>query len=84
MVKIMIYNIGKTAFYIGPLLDLSPFSKENKYIPRFFYFDGGCYFKIGFYFVNYIFELSRLKKDNRIYKEVTSEELDEILRDINK
>lgn len=80
----MIINIGKTAFYIGPLLDVSPFGqKENIYIPKFFYFDGGSYFKIGFYFLGYIFEWSRDKKDNTIYKKVTKEELDRILLELD-
>lgn len=79
----MIFNIGKTAFYIEPLLDVSPFGqKECIYIPKFFYFDGGSYFKVGFYFLGYIFELSHSKKDNKIYKEVTKEELDKIIKDL--
>lgn len=80
----MIINLGKTAFYTGPLLDVSPFGqRENIYIPKFFYFDGGCYFKIGFYFLSYIFEFSRSKKDNRVRKRVTKEELDRILLELD-
>lgn len=80
----MIINFGKTSFYIGPLLDVSPFGREqNVFIPKFFYFDGGCYFKFGFYFLGQIFEFCRPKKDNRIPKKVTKEELDKILLELD-
>lgn len=78
-----IYNFGKTSLYIGKLLDVSPFSqREYKYIPKPFYFDGGSYFKTGFYFMGRIIEFSRPKKDKTVYKHVTKEELDIILKDI--
>jgi hypothetical protein len=76
-----IFNFGKTSLYIGEMLDVSPWGeKVYKYIPKFFYFDGGSYFKIGFYFLYHIFEFSRSKKDKNTYKQVTSEELDNIIK----
>lgn len=80
MVMNKIFNFGKTSLYVGPIWDFSCFGvKECKYIPKLFYFDGGCYFKVGFYFFNHVFEFSRPKKDKTIYKQITKEELDEIL-----
>jgi hypothetical protein len=65
------------------MLDVSPFGEEvYKYIPKFFYFDGGCYFKIGFYFLYHIFEFSRSKKDKTKYKKISKEELDKILSEL--
>lgn len=85
MVMSKIFNFGKTSFYIGPLLDVSPFGqKEYKYVPKPFYFDGGCYFKIGFYLFNHIFEFSRSKKDKTIYKKVSYKEINNILKKLNK
>ena len=78
-----IFNFGKTSLYIGEMLDVSPFGeKVYKYIPKFFYFDGGSYFKIGFYFLYHIFEFSRSKKDKTKYKEISKEELDKILNEL--
>jgi hypothetical protein len=83
MVMSKIFNFGKTSLYIGPMLYVSPFGeKVYKYIPEFFYFDGGSYFKIGFYFLYHIFEFSRSKKDKTIYKEISKEELDKILNEL--
>jgi hypothetical protein len=83
MVMSKIFHFGKTSLYIGPMLLLYPFGKDmNKYIPNPFYFDGGSYFKIGFYFLHHIFEFSRSKKDNTVYKEITKEELDKILNEL--
>ena len=78
-----IFHFGKTSLYIGPMLLLRPFGKDmNKYIPTPFYFDGGSYFKIGFYFLHYIFEFSRSKKDNTVYKELSKQEVDKILTEL--
>lgn len=78
-----ILHFGKTSLYIGPLMDLSPFGRrEYKYIPKFFYFNGGSYFKVGFYFLHHIFEFSRSKKDNTVYKKIPKEELDNIIKDL--
>jgi hypothetical protein len=78
-----IYNFGKTSLYIGPLLDISPFGKkECKYIPKPFYFDGGSYFKTGFYFMGHVIEFCRPKKDKTVYKRLTQEEVDIILKDL--
>ena len=79
-----IFHFGKTSLYIGPMLVLRPFGNDmNKYIPSFFYFDGGSYFKTGFYFLHYIFEFSRSKKDNTVYKELSKEEVDKILNELS-
>lgn len=79
-----IFHFGKTSLYIGPMLLLRPFGKDmNKYIPKPFYFDGGSYFKVGFYFLHHIFEFSRSKKDKTVYKEITKEELDKVLDDLS-
>jgi len=78
-----IFNFRKISLYIGPLLDVSSFGQKfNKYIPKPFYFDGGSYFKVGFYFMNHIIEFSRSKKDNKVYKEISKQELDQILKNI--
>lgn len=79
-----IFHFGKTSLYVGPMLNTHPFGeKVYKYIPRFFYFDGGCYFKIGFYFLYYIFEFSRSKKDRRIVRELSKQEVDKILNELS-
>lgn len=67
------------------MLDVSPFGEKiYKYIPELFYFDGGSYFKVGFYFLHHIFEFSRSKKDKTIYKKVSYKEIDNILKDLKK
>lgn len=78
-----IFNFGKTSLYIGPMINVSPFGERvYKYIPEIFYFDGGSYFKIGFYFLHHIFEFSRSKKDKTVYKKITKEELDSIIKSL--
>ena len=73
----MIINMGKLSFWAGniPLV-------ENVYIPRFFYLDGGCYWKFSFLWLKFLLELSGSKIDNNVYKEVSKEEQDAILSEL--
>lgn len=73
----MIINIRSLSLWVGniPL-------KNNALLPRFRYFDGGCYWKLSFLWFKFLLELSGLKEDNTIYKEVTKEELDDIIKDL--
>lgn len=50
--------------------------------PTFSFFNGGCYWKLGIYWFKYLLEFSGPKKDKTKYKKVTSEELNEILKDL--
>jgi hypothetical protein len=79
-----IYNFGRTSFFIGELLDVGPFGEKERwyYIPKPFYFNGGSYFKFGFYFMGHIIEFCHPKKGKTVYKQVTSEEMDRILKDL--
>lgn len=73
----MIINIGSLSLWVGniPL-------KKNALLPRIRYFDGGCYWKLSFLWFKFLLELSGSKKDNREYKQVTREELDDIIKDL--
>ena len=73
----MIINIGPLDLWVGniPL-------KKNVFLPKFSYLDGGCYWKLSFLWFKFLLELSGLKEDNTIYKEVTKEELDDIIKDL--
>lgn len=73
----MIISIGKLSVWVGniPL-------KKNVYLPRFSYLDGGSYWKISALWFKFYFELSGLKKDNKVYKEVSKKELDQILSNL--
>ena len=53
-----------------------------KACPCFSFFNGGKYWKFGIYWFKYLLELSGPKSDKTIYKKVTSEELDKILKEI--
>lgn len=72
----MIINIGTISIWAGniPL-------KKNTLLPKFSYLDGGCYWKASILWFKFYLELSGLKEDNTIYKEVTKEELDKILNE---
>lgn len=72
----MIINIGTLSVWAGniPL-------KKNSFLPRFSYLDGGCYWKLSMLWFKFYLELSGPKEDNTIYKEVTKEELDNILNE---
>ena len=74
----MIINIGSLSLWVGniPL-------KKNIFLPKFSYLDGGCYWKLAFVWFKFLLELSGPKKDNKEYKEVTKEELDKILLELD-
>ena len=73
----MIINMGKLSLWAGniPLV-------KNVYVPQFSYFDGGCYWKFSFLWLKFLLELSGSKIDNKVYKEVSNEELDTILSEL--
>lgn len=73
----MIISMGKLSFWAGniPLV-------KNVYVPRFSYFDGGGYWKFSFLWLKFLLELSGSKIDNKVYKEVSKEELDTILSEL--
>jgi hypothetical protein len=50
--------------------------------PNFSVFNGGKYWKFSIYWLKYLLEFSGPKKDNTVYKKVTSEELDKILKEL--
>ena len=72
----MIFHIGKTSIYIAYKLKYLKFF----WFPKYSYFDGGSYFKLSFYWFYYLVEFSRPKKDKCVYKKITTEELDKILK----
>jgi hypothetical protein len=57
---------------------------QTKIYPRLSFFNGGKYWKFSIYWLKYLLEFSGPKKDNTIYKQVTSEELDKILEETFK
>jgi len=71
-------NIGKINIWVGWVRFFKTY-----WVPKFSFFNGGKYWKIGFYWLKYLIELSGPKKDNTIYKRVTSEELDKILNELD-
>jgi hypothetical protein len=73
----MIINTDKLSFWAGniPLV-------KNVYFPRFSYFDGGSYWKLSLLWLKFLLELSGSKIDNKVYKEVSNEELDTILSEL--
>lgn len=75
MNKQKIFHIGKLSIFFGKLKYLK-FLK----IPKISYLNGGSYWKFGILWLNYVIELSHPKKDNKIYRKITSKELDEILK----
>lgn len=72
----MIFYIGKFSIYTATHLKFLKFS----WIPKVSYFDGGSYYKLSFYWFRRLIEVSHSKKDKKIYKQVTSKELDKILK----
>lgn len=75
----MIINIGPVSIWSG----IIPIAK-NLYFPRLTYFNGGCYWKIGFRWFRYLLEFSGSKKDSKCYNKVTSKELNVIIEKISK
>lgn len=55
---------------------------ELRLLPRFSFFNGGGYWKFSISWLKYLLEFSGPKRDNTVYKKVTSQELDKILRDL--
>lgn len=53
-----------------------------KSYPTFSFFNGGKYWKFSIYWLKYLLEFSGPKKDKAVYKKVTSEELDKILKEL--
>jgi hypothetical protein len=53
-----------------------------KAYPKFSFFNGGKYWKFSIYWFKYLLEFSGPKRDKTVYKKVTSEELDKILKDL--
>jgi hypothetical protein len=54
----------------------------SKPIPQFSFFNGGKYWKFSVYWFKYLLEFSGPKNDNKIYKEVSKDELDKILKEL--
>lgn len=72
-----IMTIGKINIWFG-WVAMFPL----KLYPKFSFFNGGKYWKFGIYWFKYLLEFSGPKRDNTVYKKVTSEELDKILEDL--
>jgi hypothetical protein len=72
-----IFHIFGISIWMGHLSFIT-----RRILPRVSYFDGGSYWKLSFYWLKYIVEFSGGKRDRALYKEVTREELDEILRKV--
>lgn len=72
----MIFHVGQTSIYFAHKLKYLKFS----WFPRYSYFDGGSYFKLSFYWFHALVEFSRPKKDKCVYKKISFEELDKILK----
>lgn len=75
--KQAIFNIGKISIWFGSLPSL-----KQTLIPRFSYFNGGCYWKLSMYWSKYLLEFSGQKKDNTVYKHITYKELDKIFKEL--
>lgn len=73
----MIFNFLKYSFWLGKI----PLEK-TKLIPRFSYFNGGSYFKIGVVWFKYLFEISGTKKDTFVYIKVTKKEINRIIKNL--
>jgi hypothetical protein len=72
----VILHVGKTSIYIATNVKFLKFA----WFPKYSYFDGGSYFKLSFYLFKSLIEFSRSKKDKCVYKKITAEELDKILK----
>lgn len=70
-------KIGSISVWFGHMLYFN-----SRVLPRLDWFDGGSYWKFSIRWLRYLLEFSGPKKDKTVYKEVTSEELDKILKDI--
>jgi hypothetical protein len=72
----MIFHIGKTSIYIATRLKFLKFS----WLPRYSYFDGGSYYKLSFYWFYSLIEFSGPKNNTCVYKKISSEKMNEILK----
>jgi len=54
-----------------------------RYLPCCSWFNGGSYWKLSFYWLRYLLEISGPKKDNNFYEKVTLEEFNKTLKRIN-
>jgi hypothetical protein len=72
----MIFHIGKTSIYIATRLKFLNFS----WFPRYSYFDGGSYYKLSFYWLYSLIELSGPKNNTCVYKKISLERMNEILK----
>jgi hypothetical protein len=72
----MIIYIGKTTIYFATNVKFLKFA----WFPRCSYFDGGSYFKLSFYWFQSLIEFSRTKKNKCVYKKISFEEMEEILK----
>ncbi len=72
----MILHIGKTSIYIATNVKFLKFS----WFPKYSYLDGGSYFKLSFYWFQSLIEFSRTKKNKCVYKKISFEEMEEILK----
>lgn len=71
-------NIGRVSIWVGWVKFFNVV-----WFPKFSYFNGGKYWKIGLCWLKYLIEFSGPKKDNNVYKKVTSEELNKILDELD-
>lgn len=55
---------------------------NSRVLPRVSWFDGGSYWKFSFRWLRYLLEFSGPKKDKTVYKEISKEELDKVLKDL--
>ena len=70
-----VFNIFGISIWIAKLSFI-----VRKILPRVSYFDGGSYWKFSFYWLKYIVEFSGGKRNKVLYKEITSEDLNKILK----
>ena len=73
----IIFNILGVSIWFGKTPAI-----KNTLIPSVSWYNGGCYWKFYILWLKYLLELSGPKKDNTVYRKVTSEELDEILKEL--
>lgn len=73
-----IFNIFGISIWIGNLSFI-----VRRVLPKFSYFNGGTYWKFSFYWLKFIVEFSGGKKNKALYKEITSKDLNKILKQLN-
>ena len=75
--KEFIFHVKKVSLWFGHLPILNPVL-----VPHVGYFNGGTYWKFSCYWLKYVLEFSGPKKDKTVYKKVTFQELNKILKDL--